>query len=158
MMPSPTATWLSLAGEVGQVLHVHVVEARAGGVDGLDQVGVGARGVADIDAESDARIEILDGFEHVERRREELVLGPVIVDGDADVVFLDELLDPIERFRRRVAGDDDVDAGALAVFELGADVGFVIFGKVDGSGGVELDAGGGVVSERLGFLHGSMGR
>ena len=78
------------AGEVGEVLDVHVVEARACGVDGVDEVGVGAGGVAYVDAEADARVEILDGLEHVEGRGEELVFGAVVVDGDLDVVFLDE--------------------------------------------------------------------
>ena len=92
---------------------MHVVEARAGGVNRVDEVGVGAGGVAYVDAEADARIEILDGLEHVEGRGKELVLGAVIVDGDLDVVLLDEALDPLERLGRGIAGDDGRDAGAL---------------------------------------------
>ena len=58
-----------------------------------------------------------------------------------------------------IAGDDDLDAGALDVFEFAADV--VVGGllEVDGAGGMEVDAGGGVVGDGLGFggrVHGEM--
>ena len=72
---------------------------------------------------------------------------------------LTKLLDPLEGLGGWIAGDDDVDAGALGVFELGADVGLVVLGEVDGAGGVELDAGGGVVGQGLRLqAAGSMGR
>ena len=54
------------AGGVGEVLDVEVVEARAGGVDGGDDVGTGAHGVAEVDAEADARVQVLDRGEDVE--------------------------------------------------------------------------------------------
>ena len=63
-----------LVGETGQILEVHVVEARPGGVNRLDQIGAGAGRVAHIDAASDARVQILDRLQHVEGRRKELIL------------------------------------------------------------------------------------
>jgi len=54
------------AGGIGEVLDVEVVEARAGGVDGGDNVGACAYGVAEVDAQADARVEILDCGEDVE--------------------------------------------------------------------------------------------
>ena len=117
---------------------MHVEEARTDCVDGLDDIGAGADAVAHVDAAAHARVHVLDGLEHVERRGPDLVFRPVVVDGDADVVLLDELFDARQSCGRGVAGDDDADAGALAVLELGADVVVFILGKVDGSGGVEL--------------------
>ena len=90
-------------------------------------------------------------LENVQRRRPELVLGSVVVDGDADVVFLDELLQAGQRLGSGIAGHDHADAGALAILELGADIGVFIPGKVDGAGGMQLDAGGGVIGQRPGF-------
>ena len=55
-----------LGSGVGEILDMDVVEARAGGVDGGDDVGSGAQGVAEVDAEADARVQILDGGEDVE--------------------------------------------------------------------------------------------
>ena len=75
----------------------------------------------------------------------------MIVDGDADVVFLDEFFDARKRLRSGVAGDDDGEAGTLGVFEFGAEVGVVIFVEGDGAGGVELNFGAGVVGECGGF-------
>ena len=42
---------------------------------------------------------------------------------------LTKRLDPLEGLGGGIAGDDDVDAGALGVFELAADVGLVVLGK-----------------------------
>jgi hypothetical protein len=62
----------------------------------------------------------------------------MVVDGDANVVLLDELFDARKRGGRGVSGDDDLDAGALGIFKLGADVVVFVLGKVDGAGGVEM--------------------
>ena len=70
-------------------------------------------------------IHILHGVEDVKGRGPEFVFGAVVVDGDADVVFLHEFFDERKGLRRGIAGDNDRDAGALAVFELAADVGIV---------------------------------
>ena len=78
----------------------------------------------------------------------QLVFRPVIVDRDADVVLLHELLDSRQSLRCGVAGNDDADTCALAVFELGADVRIFIFREIDGSGGVKLDASRGIVRKR----------
>src|SRR5258708_430656 len=82
----------------------------------------------------------------------ELVLRPVVVDGEADVVFADEFFNSRQSFRRRVSGNDDGNPRALAVFEFAADVRVVIFVEIDGSGGVGFDACGGVVGQGVGFL------
>ena len=76
----------------------------------------------------------------------------MVVDGDADVVFLDELFDARQRRRRGIAGDDHADARAFAVLEFGANVVVFVFGEVDGAGRVQPDAGGGIVGQRLAFL------
>ncbi len=56
-----------------------------------------------------------------------------------------------QAFGRWVAGDDDFDAGAPGVVEVGADAGVVNLGEVEGAEGVQLDAVGGVVGERGGL-------
>ena len=53
----------------------------------------------------------------------------MVVDGDADVVLLDEFLDARKSFEGGVAGDDDGDAGAFGIFEFGADVVVFVLGK-----------------------------
>ena len=80
----------------------------------------------------------------------EFVLGAVVVDGDTDVVPLDEALEAGENFRCG-RGDEHADAGAPGVVELAADVVGVVLWKGDDAGGVELDAGAGVGGECLGF-------
>src|SRR3984957_12803167 len=80
--------------EVGQVLHMHVEEARSDFMDGLDDVRAGALGVAYIDAAADSRVHVFDEFEDVERRLPELVFRTMIVDGDPDAELLHELLYP----------------------------------------------------------------
>ncbi len=82
----------------------------------------------------------------------ELIFGAVIVDGETDVVFLYEFLDARESFGRGVAGYNYGDLGALAVFELAADVGVFVFGEIDGAGGVKLDARGGIIGHGDCFL------
>src|ERR1035437_1932681 len=146
-----------LGGEDGEVLYVHVVEARAGGVNGLDHIRACADRVAHVDAEDKAWFDALDGLEHVKRRWPYLVFRAVVMDRDADVVFLDELLQAGQRCRGRVTGHDDPYACPLAVLELGADVVVFVFGEIDGSGGVELYSGGGVIGQRLGFFIGRHG-
>ena len=98
-------------------------------VNRLNHIRSRAHGMAYIDAAADAGIGSFERLENVQRRRPELVLGSVVVDGDADVVFLDELLQAGQRLRGGIAGDDHADAGTLAVLELGADVGVFILAK-----------------------------
>src|SRR6266404_3741108 len=50
--------------EVGQILDVHVVQARSGFADRRDYVDAGARRVSDIDAKTAAGVHILDDGEH----------------------------------------------------------------------------------------------
>jgi len=82
----------------GKVFHVHVEEAGAGFVDGVDYVGSGAHGVADVDAAAHAWIHALHCSEDGKRRGPDLVLRAVVVDGETDVIFLDELFDGREAF------------------------------------------------------------
>ena len=82
----------------------------------------------------------------------QLIFGTVIVDGDANVVFLHKLFHARQNFRARVAGNNHADAGTFAVFEFRADVGIFIFSEINDSGGVELYAGGSIIGQRGGFL------
>ena len=141
-----------LALKIRQVLHVHVEQPRSGLADRLHHIRAGASGVPDINAAADARIHTLDRLQYIQRRMPQLVLGPVIVDCDTDVVFLYEFLNSRQSLRRGIAGDDDRDPRSLAVFELGPDVGIFILGKIDGARGVQPDARGGIVRQRCGFL------
>ena len=78
----------------------------------------------------------------------QLIFGAVIVDGDADVVLLHEFFEARKSFGCGITGNDHVDTGALGVFEFGAHVVVVIFGEVNGAGGVKGDASGSIVGER----------
>src|SRR5690242_12294700 len=82
----------------------------------------------------------------------QFVFRPMIVDRETDIVFLYERLNSRQRFRRRVAGDDDGDTRSLAVFELVPDIPIFVFREIDGSGSVQLDARGGVVRQRSRLL------
>ena len=98
-------------------------------------------------------------LQHVERRRKDLVLGPVIVDGDLDVVFLHKLFHARQRCRRRIAGNNHLDASAFAVFKLCADVIVIVLLKVDGADSVQVNAVGLVVGYSLRLsrrIHGQM--
>src|SRR4029077_10410345 len=97
--------------EVGQILDVHVEKARSRGVDRLDNVSTCAHAVTHIDAAAHPRIHRLYKLQHIEWRREDLVLGSMIVDGDFDVVFLHEFFHTRQRGGRWIAGNDDLDAG-----------------------------------------------
>ena len=129
MMPSPTATWLSLLLKTRQVLHVHVEQPRSGFVNRLNHIRAGARCVTDIDAASHARVHILYCLQHIQRRGPQLIFRPMIVDGEPDVVFLHELFNAGKHCRSRAAGDDHGNAGPLAVFKLAANIIIIIFGK-----------------------------
>src|ERR1700722_3907881 len=82
----------------------------------------------------------------------QIILRPIIGDGDTDVVFLYELFYSRQSFWSGIAGDDHANSCALAIFELGADVRIFIFGKIDGSGSVEFYSRRGIVPERSRLL------
>ena len=128
-----------------------IEEPRANFVNRLHHIRSRAHSMAHINAAADAGIGPFERLENVQRRRPELILGAVVVDGDTDVVFLDELLQARQRLGGGIAGHDHADAGALAILKLGADVGVFIPGKVDGAGGVQMDASGGVIGQSCGF-------
>ncbi len=102
-----------------------------------------------IDAASHARIHASNHLQHIQRRMPYLILRTVIVDGEPYVVLLHKLLDARKSFRRRISGDNDLNPRALAVLELTADVVVFIFGKINGAGGMELNACCMVVVERF---------
>src|SRR5882672_5482076 len=101
----------------------------------------------DINATPDARIHTLYRLQYIQRRRPQLVLGPVIVDRDTDVILLYELLKSRQRLGRGVASDNDGNTCSLAVFELSADVRIFLLREIDSSGSVERDARRGVVRQ-----------
>jgi len=76
----------------------------------------------------------------------------VIVDGNTNVVFLHEFLDPRQVFRRGVTGDHDPDSGTFAVLKLAAHIGIFVLRKADGTGGMQVDSSSRVVSKRLCFF------
>src|SRR5882724_10822587 len=82
----------------------------------------------------------------------DFIFRAVIVDGETDVVLLYEFFDARQSLRCGVAGDNDADPRALAVFKFGADVRIFIFGKIDGAGSVKGDPCRGVIREGGGFL------
>src|SRR6266436_3624984 len=138
--------------EVREVLHVYVEEPWACFVDRLNDIRAGADRMPDIDAAADARIHTLHRFKYIQWRMPQLVLRAMIVDRDADVVFLYEILDSRQSLRCRVARDNNADSRSLAVFELTSDIRIFILREIDGSGSVQLDARCGIVRERGCFL------
>ncbi len=105
-------------------------------MDGLDDVSAGADSVANVNAAAYARVHVFDGGQDVEGRRKNFVFRAVVVDGESNVVLHDEFFYEGKNLGPGIAGDDDGDAGALAVIEFGADIVFAGGGKIDGSGGV----------------------
>src|SRR5450631_3053611 len=89
----------------------------------------------------------------------QLVLGAVVVDGEAYVVLLHKLLDTGKSIWSGVPSDDHLDTRSLAILELAADVVVLVLGEIDRSGSVELNAGRMIVVERFrlrGRIHGEM--
>src|SRR5580692_13017071 len=82
----------------------------------------------------------------------QLILWPVIVDGEPYVVLLHKFLDTTKSARGRVSGDNDRNTRSLGIFELIADVVIFVFGKVNRPDGMQLNARGMVVVKRLRFL------
>ena len=72
----------------------------------------------------------------------------MIVDCDTDVILLYELLNSRQSFRCRISGDNNLNSRSLAIFKLSPYIRIVIFGKIDGSGSVKLDACRGIVRQR----------
>ena len=82
----------------------------------------------------------------------ELVLGPVIVDGESDVVFAHKLFDARESCWGGVTGDYDGNPCPLAVLEFVANVGVFIFIEINCSGSMEFYACSGVVRQCSGLF------
>src|SRR6266436_5668562 len=106
-----------LALEVCEVLHVYVKQPRACSVDRLNYIRAGTSRVPDVDTAPHARVHTLYRHQYIQRGMPQLIFGPVIVDGETDIVLLHELLDPRQSFRCGVAGDDDANSCSLAVLE-----------------------------------------
>src|ERR1035441_10660592 len=75
-----------------QILHVHVEQPRSDFVNRLDNVSAGTRRVADIDTASYARVHLFYRLEHSQRGGPQLILRPMVVDGNPDIVLLHALL------------------------------------------------------------------
>jgi len=162
---------------VFDILEVATVDTALEAFDGLDGVLAAAEVVAGIDAGTDANVVILDGIDDVV----DFVvigLGAVIVNGDVDLVFLDELIEEFEGFLGLLGvGAEGFDADGLGVIEILTGLGFIfieaedavseeldavgfeeflLFGDFAGDGGdgeVILE---GLPIEELEFLHSSM--
>ena len=65
----------------------------------------------------------------------------VIVAGDPSPETLPRIEKFVKQYDIRIAGDDDADSSALAIFEFRADVVVFILGEVDGASCVQFDAG-----------------
>ena len=73
--------------EIGEIFHVDIEYPGTDFANGLNDIGAGANGMADINAAPDARIQAFYGFQDIQRRMPQLVFGAVIVDGEANVEF-----------------------------------------------------------------------
>ncbi len=82
----------------------------------------------------------------------QLVLWPVIVNRESDVVLSYELLDSRQSLWRWVAGNNHGNACSLAVLEFAADVRIFVFLEIDRSGGVGFHARRGVIRQRRELL------
>jgi hypothetical protein len=76
MMPSPTATWLSLLWKFVRSFMCMLKQPRADFVDRLHHVGAGANRVPDVDAAADARIHISPPSIHPAANGHNLSSGP----------------------------------------------------------------------------------
>src|ERR1700733_2676192 len=76
------------------------------------------------------------------------IFRPVIVNRDADVELLDELLNSRQCLWRGVARDNHCDACSLAVFELRPDVPIFVLREIDSSSSVKPDTRCGIVCQR----------
>src|SRR5580704_9536617 len=136
MTPSPTAYLAVFAPEVREVLHVHIEQPWACFVDHLNHIRAGANCMPDVDAAADARIHILHRLQYIQRRTPQLVLGPVIVDRNTNVVLLYKLLNSLQSFRCGVSGDNHADTRSFAVFEFGPYIRIFVLGEINGPGGM----------------------
>src|SRR5579859_746252 len=127
---------------------MNVKESRAGFSNRLHYVRAGTRRVPDVDATPDSRIHVLYRLQYVQRRMPQPILWPVIMDRDANVIFLYELFDSRQSSGRGVASDNHANSGSLRILELAANIRIFVIRKIDGSGGVQPDARRGIVRER----------
>src|SRR5580693_3722639 len=80
------------------------------------------------------------------------IFRPVIVNRDADVELLDELLNSRQCLWRGVARDNHCDACSLAVLELRPDVPIFVLREIDSSSSVKPDTRCGIVCQRRRLL------
>ncbi len=114
----------------------------------LHHVGPGANRMADVDATPDPRIHAFHGLQHVQRRRPNLVFWSVIMDRNADVVVLDELLHPRQRRRCGISRHNHRNPGSLAVLKLTSNIRIFILREIDRSSCVEMDPRRSIVRQR----------
>src|SRR6202012_2235505 len=114
-----------LARETGQILRMHIEQSRSHLMDGLHHIGTSAYRVPDVDAATHPWVHVLHRLQHIERRMPYLVLWPVVMDRQPDVILLHELFNAWKDLRRGIAGNDHRDPGPFCVIELAPDI--VIF-------------------------------
>ena len=130
---------------------MHVVQPRPHLVNSFDHVDAGTHRMPDVDTATDARIVLLHPFQHIQRGVPQLILRPMVMNGQADVILLHEFFDAWKRLRSRVSGDNHGNSSALAVFKLAANILIFVLRKIDRSRSVKLDARRVVVRNRLGL-------
>src|SRR5580700_902498 len=123
------------ARKVGKVLHVDVEDAGTDGAYRLRHISARPRSVSNVNATADARVQIANVFENVERAGPEFVFRTMVMDCDLDIVFLNELFNARQCGGRWIAGHDDFDPSTLAVFKLCADIVVFIFWEINCTGG-----------------------
>src|ERR1039457_1101102 len=123
-----------------QVFDVHVEQAAARLGNGPDHIGARARRVPHVHAQAAARVHVPHRLQHGLRRRILLVFGTVIVDGNADVVLLDEALDGA-KVAVRGGADDHGHAAHPGIFEVAADIVRIVLRQRDVAAAHDGEAG-----------------
>src|SRR5260370_41588956 len=113
--------------------------------------------MSNIDAAAHACVHLPDCGEHVQRRGEVLILGPMVMDADPDVVLLHEFLHPRKRLMGG-SGDDQGYSGSLAVLKFFPDVLIVVVRKRDRATCAQIQAGGPVLCRTWCYLIGGRHR
>src|SRR5690606_26209491 len=106
---------------------------------GLGDVDAGAGRVSYIHTQADARVHVADDGQRIGRAGEMFVFGAVVVDGDADVVFLHHRLDERQRGSGR-RDDHHRHTALLRILEVAADVAFVFLMQVNHAAAYDFHA------------------
>lgn len=107
----PSGAFLHL----GKIFQVDTVESTGQGSDDIDRFFTRADKVTQVSARTDARIATLDGLEHIDNFVE-AVRGAMVMDGDSDVEFFDQIVKAVHRVWSG-SGRNILDASLLRKFE-----------------------------------------